>query len=60
MFLANIVSRGYMGFVQTEVQLTVNFDEELIEAGSYRKILRTSLAERFPDAGSSAGRGGVR
>ena len=52
-FLASIVSRGYMGFVQTEIRLTVNFEQELVEAGSYRKILRTSLAELFPEAASS-------
>ena len=52
-FLASIVSRGYMGFVQTEIRLTVNFEQGLVEAGSYRKILRTSLAELFPEAGSS-------
>ena len=52
-FLASIVSRGYLGFVQTEVLLTVDFDEALIEAGGYRKILRAGLAELFPDAGSS-------
>ena len=52
-FLASIVSRGYLGFVQTEVQLTVNYEQSLVEGGSYRKILRTSLAELFPDAGSS-------
>ncbi len=52
-FLASIVSRGYLGFMQTEVRLTVNFDAELVDAGSYRTILRTSLADLFPEAGSS-------
>ncbi len=56
-FLASIISRGYLGFVQTEILLSVSFDHERVADRSYRQILRASLAELFPEAGDSrAGR----
>ncbi len=52
-FLASIVSRGYLGFVQTEIRLTVQFEPELVDDRRYRQILQAGLADLFPEAGDS-------
>ncbi len=63
-FFGSIVSRGYTSFVQTNLQLTVNFDEQTIDPkgernqdamgrANYRKIVRNAL---MTDLGEVSGR----
>lgn len=67
-FLGSIASRGYLGFIQTEILVPVVFAPEAVDpegtggdaslaAGNYRAVLREGLARLFPeDAGTRAGR----
>jgi phosphate transport system permease protein len=51
--LISIVSRGYSAFVTTELELSITFSPDLIDAadpsaGNYRMIVAQALQERFP------------
>ncbi|MDB2415331.1 phosphate ABC transporter permease PstA [Rickettsiales bacterium] len=46
--LYSIVSNGYTAFFQTQIQLPVNFEESLVKSKNYRKMVRKSLADAFP------------
>ena len=45
----NIVSSGRSAFTETQIMLPITFDAELVEKGSYRKIVQNALLEVFPD-----------
>jgi len=47
--LINIVGNGYTAFFQTQIKLPIEFSENLVENDNYRKIIRNSLEEIFPD-----------
>ncbi len=44
----NIFSNGYSAFTETQIQLPVTFEAELIEKDAYRTIIQNSLLELFP------------
>jgi len=51
--LVSIVSRGYSAFVTTELELSITFSPDLIDAqdpaaGNYRMIVAQALQEQFP------------
>jgi len=48
----SIIQNGYSAFVQTQIQISVNFEEPVSEKTKFRKIIRNSLKEQFPDASS--------
>ena len=47
--LLAIGSRGMGAFQQTHVELTVTFDEELVQDNDWQGIVKASLREKFPD-----------
>ncbi|NNE83592.1 MAG: phosphate ABC transporter permease PstA [Alphaproteobacteria bacterium] len=60
LLLGSIISTGFSAFMQTEIALDVQLDPAIIDpdgardpavlaGASYRKIVRTGLAELFPD-----------
>lgn len=44
----NIFSSGHSAFTETQIELPVSFDADLIEQGAYRKIIQNSLLDVFP------------
>ena len=44
----NIFSNGYSAFTEAQINLPVEFNAELIEQDSYRKIVQNALLELFP------------
>lgn len=45
----NISSTGYSAFTGTQVKLSINFQEGLVEKGAYRKMVQSALLETFPE-----------
>ena len=48
----NIFSSGRSAFTETQIELPVTFQTDLVEKGAYRKILQNALLEMFPDVES--------
>lgn len=63
LLLGSIVSRGYQGFVQTQLRLPVTFDAQVLgiegadvtgrPPSAYQRAVQAGLKQRFPDAGEA-------
>jgi phosphate transport system permease protein len=60
--MASIISRGYTAFVQSELHLTIGFDQSVIDpdgkrdhaalsSADYASLIRQGMLAKFPDAG---------
>ncbi len=45
----NIFSSGKSAFTETQIELPITFQAELIEKGAYRTIIQNAILEVFPD-----------
>lgn len=45
----NIVSSGRSAFTETQIELPITFDAELVKKDAYRKMIQNALMDMFPD-----------
>ncbi len=52
--LTDITVKGVRGLQQTQIQIEVDFNNEIIESGSIAKLIRNAFDKRFPEVQTNA------